>query len=316
MNNHLKLAKARKDDEFFTRMEDIRAELGQYTKHFRDKIVLCNCDDTSTSNFVKYFLENFEGLGLRRLIASCYKNRRFDLLRPLPKRAFFAEFSSGDAKMIPRLHSGDGDFRSGEVIDLLRTADIVVSNPPFSLFREYFEQLIKYDKKFLIVGPISAFTYKCVFPFIKAGSVWCGVNQVRRFNLPGGEIINLGNCCWITNLTSTANPYMHFLTKRYHKAEYKEYENYAAIEVSRVVDIPMDYPGAMGVPVSYMLKHNPEQFELIGTDHGSGSGLSGGLWKGWGSRCVLGGREVYRRVFIRNKNPIITSKKSTHICTF
>ena len=201
------------------------------------------------------------------------------------------------------LLDGDGDFRSKECIELLKQADIVVTNPPFSLFREYLAQLIKYDKKFLIIGNMNAITYKETFQFIKGNQLWLGFNYVKEFKQPDGSVKIFGNVNWFTNLDIAKRHEELILYKTYegNEKEYPKYDNYDAIEVSKTKEIPMDYQGAMGVPITFMDKYNPEQFEIIGMAEDNGKGFSGGLWDGKNVRCVIHGKNKFKRIFIKNK---------------
>lgn len=278
-NVNLHKAKSDKYDEFYTQLVDIEAELKHYQLHFKDKVVLCNCDDASISNFYRYFHQNFQALGLKKLIASCYKSH-YDFLFNDGDKAFYTQYD-GDSE-IKILFQVDGDFRSAECIDLLQQADIVVTNPPFSLFREYLTQLVTYNKKFLIVGAWNAVTYKGIFHLIKDGDVWPGMNSNRCFsgfivpeNYPlrgtearidddGNRIVSLNNTCWFTNLPNGKRNELIPLTKKYSPAEYPKYDNYDAINVGKVTDIPLDYDGVMGVPITFLDKFNPNQFEIVG----------------------------------------------------
>lgn len=289
-NKLMHKAKESKSDEFYTQLFDIENELKYYKDHFKDKIVYCNCDDPRTSNFFKYFFLNFKELGLKKIIASCYKKQESDLFNNKEfERGFFYEYSGTLDKKIKlsadnMTHfNGDGDFRSSESIELLKQADIIVTNPPFSLFREYIEQLVKYDKKFLVIGNINAITYKEIFKLIKNNKAWLGVHLGRGisgFIVPehyelygteahvdsfGNKIISPNNCLWLTNLDTSKRHENITLTKKYYgnEIEYPHYDNYDGINVNKTKDIPLDYMGAMGVPITFLHKHNPEQFEII-----------------------------------------------------
>lgn len=287
---HLNAAKGAKQDEFYTELSDIEKELRHYRKHFKGKVVYLNCDDPRESNFFRYFSYNFEKLGLKKLIASCYKSQDADLFSQYDsERAVYLEYEGDknnnrvpDPDEIGIEHlEGDGDFRSAEAIELLKQADVVVTNPPFSLFREYVAQLMKYDKKFLIVGNQGAITYKETFPLIAANKMWLGVNNGdMKFRVPnhyearetrywvdehGQAWRSLGNACWFTNLDIAKRHEELILFRKYDPAVYPTYDNYDAIEVSKTSEIPEDYPGVMGVPVTFLDKHNPDQFEILGT---------------------------------------------------
>lgn len=297
-NENLCKAKATKNDEFYTRLSDIENELTHYKKHFKDAVVLCNCDDPAWSNFWRYFHMNFDTLGLKKLISTHYDAK---------KSSYKMEYAGGDdnnisAGVITSL-PGDGDFRSPECIELLKQADIIATNPPFSLFREYVAQLVKYDKKFVIIGNMNAATYKDVFPLLKNNKVWFGFNYVKEFIQPDGNSKKFGNILWYTNLDITKRHEELNLIEKYNPDRYPRYDNYDAINVNKVVDIPCDYAGVMGVPLTFLDKYNPGQFEIIGVDESCGVGLSMGLFID-GSRykqCYANGRSIYKRIFIKKK---------------
>ena len=309
-NNNLHEAKRAKNDEFYTQLSDIENELKYYRKHFNDKVVYCNCDDAFESNFFKYFVLNFNKLGLKKLITTCYSesstsdnNNVFKSItnNSLSHKAYKAEivtvydktgngkidmddiielFKSGENHLSEL--EGDGDFRSEECVELLKESDIVVTNPPFSLFREYVAQLIEYDKKFLIIGNMNAITYKEVFPLIKENKLWLGPSITsgdRKFNVPNSYPLNAANCGtdadgkkfirvkgvrWFTNLDHKKRHEELILVRKYSEDEYPKYDNYNAINVNKVCDIPCDYNGVMGVPITFLDKYNPEQFQIIG----------------------------------------------------
>ena len=298
-NTNLTLAKANKKDEFYTQLSDIERELKHYKKHFKDKVVLCNCDDPRVSNFFHFFSCNFEKFGLKKLIATCYKSQDSDLFsQNNSERAIYLEYTGDkngnnvpDAEEIGIKHlQGDGDFRSKECIELLKQADIVVTNPPFSLFREYVSQLVEYDKKFVIIGHQNAITYKEIFKLIKENKIWLG------FGFTGGAghfintqyenyatatdkkegMIRVSGVHWFTNLDINKRHEDLILYKNYTPEEYPKYENFDAINVNITKDIPVDYSGAMGVPITFLDKYNPEQFEIIGLGI-SNSGLEVGV---------------------------------------
>jgi len=252
MNKNLHNAKRDKNDEFYTQLSDIEKELRHYRDHFKDKTVLCNCDDPRISNFFRYFSYNFEHLGLKKLITTCYKNQEIDLFSQNNKKeAVYLEYM-GDKNdnRVPDLEEigigylkGDGDFRSEECIELLKQSDIVVTNPPFSLFREYVAQLMKYEKKFLIIGNYNAVTYKEIFPLIKDNKIWLGVSpRGMTFKTPDNELV-LTNATWFTNLPHKKQNEELILIKKYkgNEKEYPKYDNYDAIEVSKTINIPKDY---------------------------------------------------------------------------
>jgi len=288
LNSSLAKAKAIKNDEFYTQLTDIEKELRYYKPHFKDKVILCNCDDPRVSSFFKYFSLNFEYLGLKRLICTCYKNQDIDLFSQHTAEKAVYTIYEGDKNKNKQVDEeeievhelkGDGDFRSQECIELLKQADIVVTNPPFSLFREYVAQLIKYDKKFLIIGNQNAITYKEIFPLIKNNKIWLGYkNGDMSFKVPadseprktrfwidesGQKWRSLGNACWYTNLDIKKRHEEIILFKKYNPQDYPTYDSYNAIEVSKIKDIPMDYDGVMGVPITFLDKYNPEQFEIV-----------------------------------------------------
>jgi hypothetical protein len=298
-NNSLNSARDAKQDEFYTQLPDIESELRHYKKHFAGKVVYCNCDDPRVSNFFHYFSYNFEKLGLKRLIATCYKSRELDLFSQNDSDHAICLEYTGDknGNNVPDVNeigirklSGDGDFRSDESIELLQQADIVVTNPPFSLCREYVAQLVEHNKKFLIIGNHNAITYKEIFRLIKENKIWLGYkNGDMAFRVPqyyeprqtrywedkeGGKWRSMGNACWFTNLDISKRHEELILYKQYDPNDHPKYDNYDAIEVSRTKDIPCDYDGAMGVPITFLDKYNPDQFEILGiTDRDNNSGL-------------------------------------------
>lgn len=286
----LKDAKANKKDEFYTQLSDIEKELKHYKKHFKGKVVLCNCDDPRVSNFFHFFSYNFEKFGLKKLIATCYKNQDMDLFsQNNSERAIYLEYEgdkNGDFIPNPeeigiKYLQGDGDFRSKECIELLKEADIVVTNPPFSLFREYVAQLVEYDKKFVIVGHQNAITYLDIFKLMKENKLWLGYGftggaghfintQYENYATASDKkegMIRVSGVHWFTNLDINKRHENIILYKNYNEEEYPKFDNYDAININITKDIPCDYDGAMGVPITFMDKYNPEQFELIGFTH-------------------------------------------------
>lgn len=284
-------AKEAKKDEFYTQLDDINNELKHYREHFRGKTVLCNCDDPRISNFFTYFAYNFEFLGLKKLITTCYKNQNMDLFSQNQSEQAVYLIYEGDKNgnhtpdaneigVIPL--KGDGDFRSKECIELLKEADIVVTNPPFSLFREYVAQLMEYDKEFLIIGNQNALSYKEIFPLIRDNKMWLGASihsGDRKIWVPedyelkaagcgidatGRKFIRVKGVRWFTNLDYKERHEDLILYKNYTPDLYPKYENYDAINVNKTEDIPCDYEGIMGVPITFMDKYNPDQFEIIG----------------------------------------------------
>ena len=324
-NTALTAAKRAKKDEFYTQLSDIENELRHYRPHFQGKTVLCNCDDPRVSNFFHYFAYNFERLGLKRLITVCYKNQDADLFSLNQcEQAIWLEYTgdrNGNCVPDPAeigLHplQGDGDFRSEECIALLKQADIVVTNPPFSLFRDYVAQLIQYGKKFVIIGHQNAITYKEIFPLIKNNQLWLGygfkggaghfISKYEDVAVAGDHkagMIRVSGVVWYTNLEIQKRHEEIVLYKTYSPEAYPKYDNYDAIEVGKTAEIPMDYDGVMGVPITFLDKYNPEQFEIVGATESEGKGFSGGLWNPQSgiSQAVCAGERVYKRLFIRRK---------------
>jgi hypothetical protein len=286
-NTNLNKAKEGKKDEFYTQLSDIERELKHYKHHFKDKVVYCNCDDPRVSNFFHYFSYNFDNLGLKKLITTCYKSQSWDIFsNNSSERAVYLEYNgdkNGNRVPDPEeigIHylEGDGDFRSRESIELLKQADIVVTNPPFSLFREYVAQLIEYNKKFLIVGHQNAIKYKEIFPLIRDNRLWLGYgfkggaghfinehyeNFAKATDKKDG-MIRVSGVHWFTNMENNKRNEELILYKNYTPEEYPKYENYDAINVDVTKEIPWDYDGLIGVPITFMDKYNPNQFEIIG----------------------------------------------------
>ncbi len=298
-NSNLHRAARVKNDEFYTQLADIEKELRHYKDQFRGKVVYCNCDDPFESNFFKYFAGNFNALGLKRLIATSYRpspiaNTQLGLFgsdevlsksKGRPKvtanKLIINEVSDVDGDGAFDLRDiaeqlkanknnewsslkNEGDFRSEESIELLKQADIVVTNPPFSLFREYVAQLMEHGKKFLIIGNDNAISYKEFFEFVKQDKVWNGYGKVKEFIQPDGTTKKFGNIGWYTNMDTTKRREKLILYKKYDSKIYQKYDNYNAIEVSKVSDIPLNHEGIMGVPVTFLDKYNPDQFEILG----------------------------------------------------
>ncbi len=306
-------------------MPDIENELQHYREHFRDKVVYCNCDDPYISSFFAYFARNFEFFGLKKLITTCYKSRAVDRFSEEDsQRSIKLEYLGGATNSLPTPDDigvipldGDGDFRSNECIGILKEADVVVTNPPFSLFREYVAQLADLEKKFIIIGHQNAITYKDVFPLIKENRMWLGYGFKRNmahFIAPHYEdtasdadhregMIRVSGVVWYTNLDHKKRHEEMILVHRYHNNEsaYPRYDNYDAIEVSKTQDIPADYSGVMGVPITFLTKYNPEQFELLGCNRGTDQDPNGTYGRG----SYLNGKETFKRLFIRNRNPIL-----------
>lgn len=320
--NNLKKATKNKADEFYTQMEDIQKEVALYKEYFKDKVVLCNCDDPFESHFFKYFALNFNKLGLKKLITTCYAGspiiteqlslfdvkglviKKEEEKKPYKIEITEVEDTNGDGavdlsdveyliknkKNTLTLLKGDGDFRSDECIELLKQADIVVTNPPFSLFREYVAQLMEYDKKFLIIGNQNAITYKEIFPLLKNNNMWLGITMNgsnRYFRVPDsyplteatGKVENgikyafVKGVRWFTNLDNKQRNEEIVLYKKYSPEIYPKYDNYDAINVDKVTDIPKDYDGVIGVPITFFGKYNPKQFEILGLAGKDGFGL-------------------------------------------
>lgn len=333
-NRNLRSAKSSKKDEFYTQLPDIENEIKHYKKHFKGKIVLCNCDDPRVSNFFHYFAYNFEELGLKKLITTCYKNQKAELFSEnKSEQAIYLEYGGDknknripDPEEIGIEHlKNDGDFRSPECIELLKKADIVVTNPPFSLFRDFVAQLIEHDKKFVIIGNQNALTYKETFKLVKENKLWFG-NSIhsgdREFGVPkdyplnaassrtdeeGNKYIRVKGVRWFTNLDYEERHKDLILYKKYNEKEYPKYDNYNAINVDITKDIPMDYSGVMGVPITFIDKYNPEQFEILGMSASAGynKDIVGIPFKGEkDARPIINGKNIYARIFIRNLKPL------------
>jgi hypothetical protein len=322
---NLQNAKKAKRGEFYTQLPDIERELRHYKAHFKGQVVYCNCDDPRESNFFHYFSYNFEKLGLKKLITSCYKSQQAELFSQNDSdQAIYLEYDGDkNSNNVPdpdeidiKPLKGDGDFRGAESIALLKQADIVVTNPPFSLFREYVAQLIEYDTRFLIIGPQNAITYKEIFALIKDNRLWLGYGFKRNMAHFMSQyedtatdadhrdgMIRVSGVLWFTNMDLSKRHEDVILYKTYDPADYPAYVNYDAIEVQRTADIPMDYKGAMGVPITFLTKYNPDQFEILG----SSAELSGPIpGKEKPGRFYLANRDgtkqrLYDRIVIRNK---------------
>lgn len=300
-NAGLNAAAAAKKDEFYTQLPDIEKELAHYPDHFQGKVVYCNCDDPTVSNFFRYFSLKFADLGLKKLITTCYRNQTPGLFsRHDAERAIRLEYDGfRDGERVPNVEDigvtpleGDGDFRSAECIEILKEADVVVTNPPFSLFREFVAQLTERNKEFLIIGNVNAVSYKEVFPLIRDNRIWLGPSITsgdREFGVPdhypltaathridehGNKFIRVKGVRWFTNLDHAKRHEDLILYRHYMPEAYPTYDNYDAIEVGRTKDIPEDYLGAMGVPITFLDKYNPSQFKILGiTDRDNNSGL-------------------------------------------
>jgi len=361
-NETLQKANLAKKDEFYTQLTDIEAEMRHYWEHFRGKVIFCNCDDPYESNFFKYFAMNFNFLGLKKLIATSYSGSpiagqqlplfdggnagaassntrmpyKIEITEVTDENADGAvdlsdvEYLIKNRKNVLTPLKGNGDFRSPESIELLQEADIVVTNPPFSLFREYVTQLMEFEKKFIIIGSKNAITYKDIFKFIKEGRMWLGngfPNGNAFFRIPAGYtrewadgvynpetgLVKFRNVGWFTNLDFKKRHETITLYKRYTPEEYPRYVNYDAIEVSKVAEIPCDYDGEMGVPITFLDKYNPEQFEIIGSSRFVGKPMSQfaakGTYMGGGIRFYLSNgdgtfQRLYDRIVIKQRGSL------------
>lgn len=306
-NANLHKAKDAKNDEFYTQLTDVAKELMHYKAHFKDKIVLCNCDDPTWSAFWKYFHLNFAELGLKKLISTHYDRE---------EATYKMEYTGGDDNNIEvgvkTPLEGNGDFRNKECLDLLDECDIVVTNPPFSLFREYVAVLMEHKKKFLIIGNRNAITTKELFPMIQQNKIWLGngfANGNAYFAIPKDAdtsryakgvydettgLVKFRNCVWYTNLDFAKRHEKVILWQNYSKELFPKYDEFDAINVDKIANIPVDYDGIMGVPITFLDNHNPDQFEIIWLD---GTDVS----KWYGSGPLLNGKKKYRRLFIRKK---------------
>ena len=291
-NVALHRAKRVKNDEFYTRMTDIEKELKNYKDFFKEKVVYCNCDRVdgeNRSNFFVYFTKYFKEFGLKRLICTSYNKGG--------KGKLF--IYDGDTNLNDIIDmDGDGDFRSEECVKWLKECDVVVTNPPFSLFRDFVAQLVEYGKQFLIIGNKNAITYKEIFPLIKDNKLWLGMSAPTAYSTPLKEVENektqykengvvyqkFGNHGWFTNIEHSNRTYPLDLYKNYNTEKYPTYDNYDAINVDKVANIPMDYDGVMGVPITFLDKYCPTQFEIVGL-----------------TRAMIGGKKIYARILIRRK---------------
>lgn len=327
MARNLDTAKLSKKDEFYTQLSDIERELKHYKNHLINKIIYCNCDDPRVSNFFHYFSYNFEKFGLRKLITTCYKNQdRVLFSQNNSEQAIYLEYTGDkNANNIPdpeeigiKHLNSDGDFRSKECIELLKQSDIVVTNPPFSLFREYVSQLIEHDKKFVIIGHQNAISYKEIFKLIKENKIWLGfgfkggaahfINKHYEDYAVAGDhkegMIRVSGVVWFTNLDISKRHDDLILYKQYNDEEYPTYDNYDAINVNTTKDIPIDFKGVMGVPITFLNKYNPEQFEILGLSASAGYNkeIVGIPFLGdKDARPLINGKNTYARLFIRNK---------------
>jgi hypothetical protein len=314
-NVNLHKAKKEKNDEFYTQLSDIENEVKYYKDHIKGKTVFLNCDDPEESMFWKYFAMNFEYLGLKKLIST-----HFETDKPSYKLELFydnnkdGKINSLDTIKTPLIQNGD--FRSPESIEILKECDLVLTNPPFSKFREYIELLMKYEKKFLVLGNMNAITYQEIFKFIKENKIWTGVDNGgnKWFKVPdhyeietenrikienGDKYFSMGSICWFTNLDHKKRKEKILLYKTYYGNEsgYTKYDNYHAIEVSQVKDIPFDYEGIMGVPITFLDKYNPEQFEILGSADDKSFYIP--IFGKYEGRITVNGKQPYKRIFIK-----------------
>lgn len=323
-NTGLQIARRNKKDEFYTQITDIEREMHHYRQHFKGKTVYCNCDDPYVSAFFEYFAKNFEFLRLKKLITTCYRSQQMNLFSQNDSDcAIKLEYTGGAKNNLPTPDDigvtnlkGDGDFRSAECMEILKQADIIATNPPFSLFSEYVAQLTEFKKKFIIIGHQNAITYKDVFPLLKDNKMWLGYGFKRNmahFIAPYYEdtasdadhkegMIRVSGVVWYTNIDHDKRHEELILVQQYtgNESSYPKYDNYDAIEISRTKDIPFDYKGVMGVPITFLTKHNPEQFELLGCNRGVDQDPN----KIYGRGSFLNGKETFKRLFIRHRNPI------------
>lgn len=323
-NAGLRKADGAKNDEFYTQLCDIERELSHYKQHFKGKTIFCNCDDPRISNFFKYFALNFNEFGLKKIITTCYKNQDVDLFTQNEcEKAVYIEytgnpgdptstdFSSIEVKEL----KNDGDFRSQECIELLKQADIVVTNPPFSLFREYVAQLMQYEKKFIIIGNQNALSYKEIFPLVKNNKLWLGygfkggaahfINTHYEDYAAAGNhkegMIRVSGVVWFTNLDIKKRHEELVLYKKYSPEEYPKFDNYDAINVNKTSDIPLDYDGLMGVPITFFDKYNPDQFEIV-DGIGRYSILNNEETKAAGKYLsMVNGKAMYFRIIIKRR---------------
>ena len=304
-NANLCEARKNKNDEFYTLYEDIEAEVMKYREQFKDKVVYLPCDDPGEkkSEFWKFFVNNFDAFGLKKLIATHYEeNGKAYKIWIDGDTSNDGFVDDGDAQQEDL--QGNGDFRSPECIAIMNECDIVCTNPPFSLFRSFVDTILKANKQFLIIGNQNAFTYKEIFKLIKENKIWTGYNMVKEFNQPDGSIKKFGNVCWFTNMKTTKREEEFVFTSEYNSINYPKYDNYDAIEVSRLVNIPDNYYDVMGVPITFINKYNPNQFEILG--HTTSSDKSPEVEKlrtnpKYRSAGRINGKAKYHRIFIRRK---------------
>ena len=283
-NNNLNAAKAAKNDEFYTSLNSVENELRHYNEHFKNKVVLCNCNDAAHTGFAIYFALKFEVLGLKELICTEYNSNGHGFVYRYhgeKKGDYIPLVEEWDKAQL----EGDGGFNSAEGLSLIDEADIIATNPPFSLFRDFITILLERDKKFIIIGNMNAITYNEVFPSIRDNKLWLGTQYVKEFVSDSGETKRFGNILWYTNLDYKKRHEPLILYKNYNEEEYPHYDNYDGIEVSKTCDIPMDYEGVMGVPVSFLDKWCPDQFEIVDRLNAP----------------VVKGNKIYKRLMIKLK---------------
>lgn len=335
-NQDFRAAQKRKRDEFYTSFRDIELEMQHYEGQFSGKTVYCNCDDPRESNFFRYFADNFEQLGLKRLITTCYRSQNSELFsRYDSNQAVYLDYNASKSKgvcsnfegLIKPL-KGDGDFRSEESIQLLKDSDVIVTNPPFSLLREYIAQLFEYGKQFIILANMNALTYNSIFPYFQSGQMWYGPSirsGDREFSVPddypldaascridsnGTKYIRVKGVRWFTNMDFPGRYKEMKLEKTFDHIAYPRYANFDAIDVSRTRDIPKDYPGLMGVPITFFDQYSPMQFEIVGSSKTLGAPMAKiaekGTFVSGGPRFYLSNgdgtfRRMYDRIVIRNR---------------
>ena len=333
-NTNLHNAKKARNDEFYTQLSDIEKEMAHYKDFFKGKIVYCNCDDARDSNFFKFFANNFESLGLKKLISTGYKEngKGVKLVYEGDKNG---NFMVDDAEIAVTELEGNGDFRSEECIELLKECDVVVTNPPFSLFREYIAQLMEYGKKFIIIGEQNAIINKDIFPYVKNNELWWGASihsGDRKFYVPDNYPLNAATCGvdedgkrfvrvkgirWWTNIENTTHSTPMDLFKKYSADEYPKYDNYDAINVDKSADIPMDYDGVMGVPITFFDKYCPTQFEILGVTNNTKDNAFALKENtiGYSTWASINGKNVYARLLIRKKKaePIVEVETTDNV---
>lgn len=283
LNSNLHLSKFQKNDEFYTLYDDIEVEVSKYASHLKGKHIFCNCNDGYSSNFFNYFKDNFSRYKLKMLTSIAYggENDLFNVNHGY--KITFDGYKLQDEQL-----KGNGGFGSTESIDILKLCDIIITNPPFSLFRDYIDLLYEHNKLFLIVGNQNALTYKNVMHLIVTNKLWLGINLVEKFTQPNGELKEFGNISWFTNLTHSNRSELLPLTMSY-QGQYKKYDNYDAINIDKLIDIPFNYGGTMGCPITFLRWHNPNQFKIVGFRKGND-----------GRDLRINGKEIYYRVLIKN----------------